>query len=376
MLPFLALGQGLMAAGYDVSILTNDGHGDLVRRAGVGFVSIAPPHPPQSRLSVHASFLRVAVPSFHQTIAHLRHAGGDGRLIGIVAHDLALGAFVAAELLDVTLVEVILSPLGLVDRRTLGQTSSRLAPRGWDQGLIGQLRAASGLSEDSCDVRAADLSLALFPQAFSPRALPVAFTGFPLRNDETALESELESFLSAGPPPIVATTGTGTANGRVLLEAVVGACQSLGLRAVLLSLQTDMSGLAAGGDVVASKFANLAKLLPCSRAIIHHGGIGTIAEAIRAGAPQVIAPRLFDQPSNAACVERLGLGRAILERSLDADSLIDALRRLDEDCLLLGRLQAARAEVTAASGVFAAIDRIEKVLAEDRLFARGPNDAR
>ena len=41
---------------------------------------------------------------------------------------------------------------------------------------------------------------------------------------------------------------------------------------------------------------------------MHHGGIGTTAEALRAGIPQLIVPMIFDQPENAARLRRLGTG--------------------------------------------------------------------
>src|SRR5947207_1844678 len=43
-------------------------------------------------------------------------------------------------------------------------------------------------------------------------------------------------------------------------------------------------------------------------AVVHHGGVGTIAEAFAAGVPQLILPIAFDQKDNAIRVKRLGAG--------------------------------------------------------------------
>jgi len=44
---------------------------------------------------------------------------------------------------------------------------------------------------------------------------------------------------------------------------------------------------------------------------VHHGGIGTSAQAMRAGIPQLVSPLFYDQFDNAACVTALGAGGTI-----------------------------------------------------------------
>ena len=50
-------------------------------------------------------------------------------------------------------------------------------------------------------------------------------------------------------------------------------------------------------------YVPLRALLPRCAALVHHGGIGTTAEALRAGVPQVIVPLAYDQFDNAARVD-------------------------------------------------------------------------
>jgi rhamnosyltransferase subunit B len=52
-------------------------------------------------------------------------------------------------------------------------------------------------------------------------------------------------------------------------------------------------------------------LLPAASALVHHGGIGSCAQALRAGIPQVMVPQAYDQFDNAMRVERLGVGQAL-----------------------------------------------------------------
>src|SRR5690606_22493625 len=70
-------------------------------------------------------------------------------------------------------------------------------------------------------------------------------------------------------------------------------------------------------NVLCRPFASLAGLLPHAAAIFHHGGIGTVAEALRAGCPQIVVPGRFDQPDNAMRIARLGLGGAVMSVWID-----------------------------------------------------------
>jgi vancomycin aglycone glucosyltransferase len=60
-------------------------------------------------------------------------------------------------------------------------------------------------------------------------------------------------------------------------------------------------------------------------AVVHHGGAGTTTTAGRAGAPQVVVPRIADQPYWAARVAELGIGVAHEGSTPTVDSLSVAL---------------------------------------------------
>ena len=77
-------------------------------------------------------------------------------------------------------------------------------------------------------------------------------------------------------------------------------------------------------------YVALRTLLPRSAALVHHGGIGTTAEALRAGVPQVIVPLAYDQFDNAARVTALGAGASVAGGAAGARprKLAAVLRRL------------------------------------------------
>ena len=60
-----------------------------------------------------------------------------------------------------------------------------------------------------------------------------------------------------------------------------------------------------------AEYAPFSALLPRVAALVHHGGIGTCAQALAAGRPQLVMPMGFDQPDNAARLARLRVASAL-----------------------------------------------------------------
>jgi UDP:flavonoid glycosyltransferase YjiC (YdhE family) len=72
----------------------------------------------------------------------------------------------------------------------------------------------------------------------------------------------------------------------------------------------------------------LHRLLPRSATLVHHGGIGTTAEALRAAVPQLVLPWAVNQFDNAERVRALGVALTLPSRRLRPDLLLRALGQL------------------------------------------------
>jgi rhamnosyltransferase subunit B len=70
---------------------------------------------------------------------------------------------------------------------------------------------------------------------------------------------------------------------------------------------------------------------------VHHGGIGTTAQAMAAGIPHVIRPMAHDQPDNAARVEKLGIGATLNPPKFNAVSLAEKLNAVMTSQAVLDR---------------------------------------
>ena len=95
---------------------------------------------------------------------------------------------------------------------------------------------------------------------------------------------------------------------------------------------------------------------------MHQAGIGTTAQALRAGKPMLIVPFSHDQPDNAARMVRLGVARVIGRRKYSAATAAEALRGLLEDPAYAARAAAAAAQIQRENGAARAADIIETVL--------------
>ena len=211
------------------------------------------------------------------------------------------------------------------------------------------------------------LNLALFsrvmaePQPDWPPRTRV--TGFVFYNGPASLSPDLEAFLAAGPPPIVFTLGSSAvgAAGRFYHESA-DAAGRLGSRAVLLT-----GGFAANqpsrlpDGVIAIDRAPHRLLFPRASAIVHQGGAGTTAQALRAGCPTLVVPHSHDQPDNAVRVARLGVARTLYPKRYTAARAAGELRRLLDDCMYAERGRQVARVVAMEGGADAAADAIASV---------------
>jgi UDP:flavonoid glycosyltransferase YjiC (YdhE family) len=97
-------------------------------------------------------------------------------------------------------------------------------------------------------------------------------------------------------------------------------------------------------DVLSLPFAPFSQIYPRCRAVIHHGGIGTTAQALRAGVPALVVPWAFDQFFTAAQVEQIGAGSWLWHRGYTRERVARTLHAL----LMSGSPSAERARAIGA----------------------------
>jgi len=349
--PFLRIARELIARGRRVTLLAPAVYAAAVAAAGVPFVGLgteaqfraALDHPdvwhPRKGFRVLWESMqpdRDALPDFVAALP-------ADEPLAVLAHPLALpgAALARARRPGLRIVAAWLAPSNLRtvhDPMTFGPLPMpRWMPRRWRQALwrridasvidpvavadINAMHAARGLAPIAHFIDhvqgVADAHLTLFPPWFAPTPpdwpRPLAEGVFALYDPHVgaALPDDLERFLQAGDAPVVLTPGSGNRQAARWLARALAAVQRLGRRAVVLTPHGEQVPAPLPARALWQPYVPLRALLPRTAALVHHGGIGTTAEALRAGVPQVIVPLAYDQFDNAMRVAALAAGARV-----------------------------------------------------------------
>jgi UDP:flavonoid glycosyltransferase YjiC (YdhE family) len=190
-------------------------------------------------------------------------------------------------------------------------------------------------------------------------------TDFPLWDEGTdaALAPVVQEFLAGGEPPIVFTPGSANVFGRPFFHAAVEACQRLKRRGILLSRFSEHVPELLPISIKHFPYIPFGQLLPKAAALVHHGGIGTTAQALAAGIPQLAMPLAHDQFDNAARVKRLGVGDWLLPSRFRGPLVATELGALIGSEAVQCACRRTAERFSGKSGVAAAADAIEQFAA-------------
>lgn len=411
--PYLAIGQELARRGHEPVVATMPLFRERVEAAGLAFrplraATVEGPTPELMRevLRGHRGIeyiVRQLVMPALRTAYQDTLAAAEGVEL-MVTHPLTFATPLVAESRRLPWISTVLAPTTLLSAydppvlprlewlQWVGAGPAvyrpllRLADRQTRRWLapVDELRKELGLPDRGNPLFAGGQSpfgiLALFSR-FLGEAQPdwprqVTTTGFPFFAQERVRDPGLEEWLGAGPAPVLFTLGSSAvmAPGNFFRESAAAARQ-LGVRALLVGDVPDptvtlprtvaMQPLAptqVDGDVLAVPYASYAQVFPRAAAIVHPGGIGTTAEAMRAGRPMLVVPFANDQPDNAARVVRLGVGRSLGRRQYRAGRVAAELKRLLGDPAYGEKAAVVGAGIRAERGAEAAAYAIEAVL--------------
>lgn len=251
---------------------------------------------------------------------------------------------------------------------------ARLVTRKWPEPVYA-LRRELGLSRGAdpiFDAKHSDrLALALYssalgtPQPDWPQSAKI--TGFVFHDgagDESRLSPELASFLDSGPAPLVFTLGSAAVmNAGDFYEQSAEAAEVLGQRAVLLVGADDrnLPKRRLPDTICVARYAPYSKIFPHASVLIHQAGIGTTAQALRAGRPMLVMPYSHDQPDNARRVRRLGVAEVLGRKFYKAKPAAQLIWQLLSDNAYVVRAGTVAAQIAAEDGVVAACDALESV---------------
>jgi UDP:flavonoid glycosyltransferase YjiC (YdhE family) len=394
--PLVGLGAALRARGHRVEVVANSYYQPAVERAGVLFVPLGSYEDLRPGLEdpdlwhPHRGFLvlgRVLLPLMRRLYEVIASRAVRGETV-VVASSLALAARVAQDKLGISLVTVHLQPTALRSVYEPAGTSGvwpgrvRRAVRRFRDWLVDVLLLDRVFGREINALRA-DLGLppvqralhrwwhspqrvlGLFPDWFAAPApdwpQQTQLTGFPLYDDRPELPAAAEDFLASGAPPIVFTPGSAMRHGRAFFAESVAACRLLGQRGVLLTRFPEQVPTTLPDGVRHFDYLPLSRVLPRAAALVSHGGIGSVAQALAAGVPQLVMPMAFDQLPNAVRLEQLGVAASVRPSGYRAGPVARTLARLLTSAGVAQRCRACAERLEDRDALGAACRAVEEL---------------
>ncbi|EAQ14333.1 sterol 3beta-glucosyltransferase [Maritimibacter alkaliphilus HTCC2654] len=402
--PFVALGRALVARGHEVTLGTARRFETFVREAGLGFAPMSDAM--LNLLDTEAG--RDMMESTQGVLQSLKWTVMLTRTVGPAQAELIGDSWAAAEAVDPDL--IVFHPKTyagphIAEKRGIPAVLAMLVPMmvptgerpnvgfpdtGWQWWNrfsyrfvnrtmafsagrhVREMRAERGLPKQRRFDLLRDSRGRMLPvlNAVSPSVLPAprdwpdeaVMTGywFTDHGDWTPPD-ELAAFLEAGPPPVYVGFGSmaGRSPGR-LAKAVIEALTRTGMRGIIATGWGGLKPADLPDTIHKIEGAPHDWLFPRMAAIVHHGGAGTTAAAIRAGKPQVVVPFFGDQPFWGKIMAQHGVAPdPIAQKSLTADNLAEALRRVTGDPAMAQAAEALGAAVRQEDGLKRAVEVIE-----------------
>ena len=349
--PFIAIGCALARRGHEVELLTSPHFGPRIEAAGLAFTPVgteadyqrvvqrAALWDPRRSFPVLWQEMQSRLVEAYRTLLS-RVQPGRSLLVGST---LAWPVRLVQETHDVPAVTVHLSPICMFSAQApavlpgVGDLSGWPAPlvrliqttveRGFIDRVVAprfdEIRRSLGLPPArrvmSQWANSPQRVVCAWPDWFAPSQTDwptqSVTSGFPRWSAVGAsLNSPLIDFLDRGPAPIGFTPGSAMAHGRDFFARALAASAALNRRAVLITPYADQLPQPLPPFAHAISYAPFDLLLPRLAALVHHGGIGTTAQALAAGVPQGLVPFAHDQFDNATRLVKRGVGLRLSAR--------------------------------------------------------------
>jgi UDP:flavonoid glycosyltransferase YjiC (YdhE family) len=400
--PFVGLGQLLIERGHDVRLAASPAWEDIATEASVPFVGVGRrlgfeelgQHPEifkSGAIGLRYALGRFIFDQVEELSRDLRDAL-DGADLAVI-HPAQVAAHNVAQALGVRRVVATVFP-GMIPSSYTVPGGSPLGP--W-QGFPGRVanrlswktgQAATALMFDRpINRHRRDLGLdpiwsALFGLSLRADGIVVmasphvidAPPDWPAKVETTSfvtwdraarrpLLPAAEAFLTSGDAPVLVTLGSSSAlDPTDFFSHVARMALDEGARVLVVTGPAQVPpGLRGVERVHVTDYAPFSVVMPRCQAVIHHAGVGTTVEAIRAGIPQVAVPRGFDQPDTAARIETLGIGVSVAWRKRHRE-LAPALYRILSEPSFAERAAALGAQVRTEDGALASARAIERHL--------------
>ncbi|MCK8645506.1 glycosyltransferase [Mycobacterium colombiense] len=183
----------------------------------------------------------------------------------------------------------------------------------------------------------------------------------------TDADDEVASWIAEGTPPIFFGFGTVSVESPAdALAMISAACAQLGERALIGSGRGEFSNIPHSGHIKVVGAVNFATIFPACRAVVHHGGSGTMAASLRAGVPTLILSTDINQTLWGLQVKRLKVGTARPFSATTRETLTSDLRTILSPQYVARAREIATRMTKSSESVAIAADLVESLARSKR----------
>ncbi|HEY7696891.1 MAG TPA: nucleotide disphospho-sugar-binding domain-containing protein, partial [Vicinamibacteria bacterium] len=193
----------------------------------------------------------------------------------------------------------------------------------------------------------------------------IHLTGFPLEDGSKSgeeISAEAARFLDAAKRPVIFTAGSAATSESRFFEESAEACRLTGIEGLFLTRYREQLPRELPANVRRFDYLPFSRVLPRVRALVHHGGIGTTAQALAAGIPQLVRPLAYDQFDNAHRLELLEVARTLSPARYRGPAAAAALEELTDSAAVHEAAAQWKRKLEGEDAVSATVDVILKEL--------------
>ncbi|CAN5844497.1 glycosyltransferase [soil metagenome] len=196
-------------------------------------------------------------------------------------------------------------------------------------------------------------------------------TGFWFSDHLEPLEADLLQFLANGPPPVLVSFGSSPTKSKVA-SLVLHAQEKLNLRFIVVSGWGSWNAkeLRENQNIKVVSSVSYPLLLPRVKAVVHHGGIGTTSDCLRAGKPMFICPvihPLGDQNFWGRQAYKKGVGlKPVPLSNLSPEVFVQKVKQLLQDKELYANSELLAEKIKGENGLKNAVEIIENLTRKNR----------
>lgn len=397
--PYIAIGRELLARGHEVEMLVNPHYEARIRACGFAFRPLGTEaqllnvlhHPDLARQNQSPLLIirELIGETVDPTIAGVEASIREFKPDCIVRHHISLGSRWVAQREKIPCITGTLAPIFWFSRKdpsvqysfepenipqwrsSLRTTIGRWVMRWLFDRPLNKARIRHGFKPERDlffkEVTDTQALLGLWSPTFRAPAEDDPKTGticgfsiYDRTHDNETPPAQVQAFLdecsAQNRKPIVFTLGTSIVhhhNG--FYELATSVIEQLQVPAILLVGKDEYAPAKLPPMVRAFAYAPFSTLFPHASAVVHHGGVGTTAQALRSGVPTVIVPFVNDEYDNAARAARLGTSITLKAGQLSHKRLKDSLTALltkpsyaQSASIVAGKMRSENGAATAA----------------------------